>query len=121
VEVCPKNRCVLLDSLSWYATHEVDAKPQSLLMNVIGKWLKSMIAISRWKLGCSRYQSTVSVHSEFRSWSVIVSLSMGFVPLNVYREQVPSEWLEMLGHCIGLSLSLDLGKCGPETIPAVPT
>src|SRR5438876_5508835 len=84
------DRQIFTDRLSRNTAHDVDAELQAFAVHVIGKMLEPRPVRRRGKAVDGGKQAAILIHRKLGTWSVIVALRIGLVPLDVDDDVLPS-------------------------------
>src|ERR1035438_135580 len=114
-------RSIALHCLPRNSAHDVNAKLQSLAVNIIRQRPESLAIRGRREAIDGRQQATVLIHGQRSAGFVIVSLCIRLIPLDVDDNVLPSVLREMFSHPVRVGLDLLFAHRGAVGIPTVPS
>ena len=111
---------VLMYSLSWNPSHNMNAKLQSKRMDIFCQWSKARtVCCGRKTIYCGK-QSSILIHYYIRKRMILIGCSIRLIPLDIHHNIFPTVLLQILSHKFSVP-SYDI-FCNSRsiTIPAVP-
>ena len=111
---------VLMYSLSWNPSHNMNTELQSKRMDIFCQWSKARtVCCGRKTIYCGK-QSSILIHYYIRKRMILIGCSIRLIPLDIHHNIFPTVLLQMLSHKFSVPSYGIFCNSRSITIPAVP-